>query len=104
VNFQVSDGVAMGRKEGVFRVSSCVWQPSAGFGFGFGFLLRWHGGRAFTLASAICLRISRVAPVRGGTYFSLPAAKKSRQKKAAQTEPLDHRQDLSTAEAAANCV
>jgi hypothetical protein len=24
-----------------------------------------------------------VAPVRGGTYFSLPAAKKSRQKKAA---------------------
>jgi hypothetical protein len=26
-----------------------------------------------------------VAPVRGGTYFSLPAAKKSRQKKAAQT-------------------
>jgi hypothetical protein len=26
-----------------------------------------------------------VAPVRGGTYFSLPAAKKSRQKKAAHT-------------------
>jgi hypothetical protein len=26
-----------------------------------------------------------VAPVRGGTYFSLPAAKKSRQKKAAYT-------------------
>ena len=26
-----------------------------------------------------------VPPVRGGTYFSLPAAKKSRQKKAAQT-------------------
>jgi hypothetical protein len=26
-----------------------------------------------------------VAPVRGGTYFSLPAAKKSKQKKAART-------------------
>jgi hypothetical protein len=29
-----------------------------------------------------------VAPVRGGTYFSLPAAKQSRQKKAAHTASL----------------
>ena len=27
---------------------------------------------AFALASAYCLRASSVAPVRGGTYFSLP--------------------------------
>jgi hypothetical protein len=31
---------------------------------------------AFTLASALCLRVSRVAPVRGGTYFSLPPQRK----------------------------
>jgi hypothetical protein len=34
-----------------------------------------------------CWWFISVAPVRGGTYFSLPAAKKSRQKKAAQTTP-----------------
>jgi hypothetical protein len=37
-------------------------------GFGFGF--------AFSLASALCLRASSVAPVRGGTYFSLPPQRK----------------------------
>ncbi|MFP3549392.1 hypothetical protein SB861_01600 [Paraburkholderia sp. SIMBA_049] len=31
---------------------------------------------AFSLASALCLRASRVAPVRGGTYFSLPPQRK----------------------------
>ncbi|SDH16465.1 hypothetical protein SAMN04487926_102362 [Paraburkholderia steynii] len=31
---------------------------------------------ASALASAICLRASRVAPVRGGTYFSLPPQRK----------------------------
>ncbi|WP_176133936.1 hypothetical protein [Paraburkholderia hospita] len=30
----------------------------------------------FVLASALCLRASRVAPVRGGTYFSLPPQRK----------------------------
>ncbi|TCG03560.1 hypothetical protein BZM27_47475, partial [Paraburkholderia steynii] len=46
--------------------------------------LRWHPRYAFVLqalpfdvlafalASAICYLASRVAPVRGGTYFSLP--------------------------------
>ena len=32
--------------------------------------------------SLLCYRSISFAPVRGGTYFSLPAAKKSRQKKA----------------------
>jgi hypothetical protein len=31
---------------------------------------------ASALASAICLRASGVAPVRGGTYFSLPPQRK----------------------------
>jgi hypothetical protein len=30
----------------------------------------------FSLASACCLRASSVAPVRGGTYFSLPPQRK----------------------------
>jgi hypothetical protein len=30
----------------------------------------------FALASALCLRASSVAPVRGGTYFSLPPQRK----------------------------
>ncbi|WP_353555927.1 hypothetical protein [Paraburkholderia terrae] len=50
--------------------------------------LRWHPRFAFVLqavpvsvlafapASALCLRASRVAPVRGGTYFSLPPQRK----------------------------
>ncbi|WP_143327442.1 hypothetical protein [Paraburkholderia hospita] len=48
--------------------------------------LRWHPRFvfvarpvwffAFALASAFCLRASRVAPVRGGTYFSLPPQRK----------------------------
>jgi hypothetical protein len=50
--------------------------------------LRWHprfvfvlqallvGVLAFALASAIRLRASSVAPVRGGTYFSLPPQRK----------------------------
>src|SRR6266702_8134947 len=31
---------------------------------------------SFELASALCLRASSVAPVRGGTYFSLPPQRK----------------------------
>jgi hypothetical protein len=54
----------------------------------FGFLpLRWHPRYvfvlhalplwvAFALASACCLLASSVAPVRGGTYFSLPPQRK----------------------------
>jgi hypothetical protein len=53
-----------------------------------GLSLRWHsrcafvayalpfGRFAFALASALCLRASSVAPVRGGTYFSLPPQRK----------------------------
>jgi hypothetical protein len=51
-----------------------------------GLPLRWHlrfvvptlafGVLAFARASAFCLRASRVAPVRGGTYFSLPPQRK----------------------------
>jgi hypothetical protein len=36
----------------------------------------WFGLPVFALASALCLRASRVAPVRGGTYFSLPPQRK----------------------------
>uniref|UniRef100_UPI00296B0FAF hypothetical protein n=1 Tax=Paraburkholderia terrae TaxID=311230 RepID=UPI00296B0FAF len=32
----------------------------------------WFGFMGFSLASAICYLASSVAPVRGGTYFSLP--------------------------------
>jgi hypothetical protein len=50
--------------------------------------LHWHPRIAFVLqaspfgmfavalASALCLRASCVAPVRGGTYFSLPPQRK----------------------------
>ncbi|WP_208525967.1 hypothetical protein, partial [Paraburkholderia hospita] len=44
------------------------WHP----GFAFGLHAPRFGLLAFSLASALCLRASRVAPVRGGTYFSLP--------------------------------
>ena len=37
------------------------------------------------LASAICLRASCVAPVRGGTYFSLPPQRKVGKRKRAKT-------------------
>jgi hypothetical protein len=43
------------------------------------FVLSWvliGFGFAFLLASALCLRASSVAPVRGGTYFSLPPQRK----------------------------
>src|ERR1700756_3924519 len=36
----------------------------------------WFGLLVFSLASARCLRASSVAPVRGGTYFSLPPQRK----------------------------
>ncbi|MHB9834045.1 hypothetical protein Q8F57_004310 [Paraburkholderia terrae] len=42
----------------------------------FALALRWHPRFARSLASAFCLRASRVAPVRGGTYFSLPPQRK----------------------------
>jgi hypothetical protein len=44
---------------------------------------RWFGFPGFSLASAFCLRASCVAPVRGGTYFSLP-----RQRKVGKRKPL----------------
>ncbi|WP_223964471.1 hypothetical protein, partial [Paraburkholderia sabiae] len=43
--------------------------------FAFGFLLRWH--------PRFRIRASRVAPVRGGTYFSL-----QRQRKVGKRKPL----------------
>uniref|UniRef100_UPI00296AFEBF hypothetical protein n=1 Tax=Paraburkholderia terrae TaxID=311230 RepID=UPI00296AFEBF len=49
------------------------WRDFLLFGFGFWVLLRKQCGLVvFALASALCLRDSRVAPVWGGTYFSLP--------------------------------
>jgi hypothetical protein len=53
-----------------------------------GLLVCWFAGLPGCLwrwPSLYSCWLIRVAPVRGGTYFSLPAAKKSRQKKAAQT-------------------
>jgi hypothetical protein len=48
------------------------WHPRRGV-----FLLRKRFGLfASALASALCLRASSVAPVRGGTYFSLPPQRK----------------------------
>jgi hypothetical protein len=49
-----------------------------GFGFGFGFAVG-----VFLLASALRFRGAGVAPVRGGTYFSLP-----RQRKVGKRKPL----------------
>jgi hypothetical protein len=46
------------------------------FGFAFAAKVMPFGISAFVLASAFCLRASRVAPVRGGTYFSLPLQRK----------------------------
>ncbi|CAG9257517.1 hypothetical protein PCAR4_410101 [Paraburkholderia caribensis] len=36
----------------------------------------WVVCLVYSLASAICYLASRVAPVRGGTYFSLPPQRK----------------------------
>ncbi|WP_143327400.1 hypothetical protein [Paraburkholderia hospita] len=50
-----------------------------GFALAFAICLRGAGGLvvlALPLASAYCLRASSVAPVRGGTYFSLPPQRK----------------------------
>jgi hypothetical protein len=51
--------------------------PAAAFGFGFA-VRRLFDVVCFALAlaSAICLCPSSVAPVRGGTYFSLPPQRK----------------------------
>jgi hypothetical protein len=46
------------------------------FFFAFWVLALLVGAFAFALASAFCLRASGVAPVRGGTYFSLPPQRK----------------------------
>ena len=61
------------------------------FAFGGGISLFWLfwpflGLVAYGVGLSLCsYRFISVPPVRGGTYFSLPAAKKSRQKKAAPT-------------------
>jgi hypothetical protein len=52
----------------VFLTGACD-APMRRGRFGFGLLV-------VALASALCLRASRVAPVRGGTYFSLPPQRK----------------------------
>ncbi|GJH06628.1 hypothetical protein [Paraburkholderia terrae] len=36
----------------------------------------WSGLHVFSLASALCIWFASVAPVRGGTYFSLPPQRK----------------------------
>jgi hypothetical protein len=67
---------------GVFVFSVCWRRQSVCLS------LRWHprddlpvdaspfGVFVLALASAFCLRASSVAPVRGGTYFSLPPQRK----------------------------
>src|SRR5689334_12054624 len=61
---------------------TCNWGPCGpgflGFGFGgAGFCLRrWGGLLVFSLASAFCFWFASLAPVRGGTYFSLPPQRK----------------------------
>ncbi|MGT2471098.1 hypothetical protein [Paraburkholderia terrae] len=74
-------------RRGVMAPAVWFFMPSRGgvllralfglFGFALAFagwcLLRTRFGCfAFALASAICYLASSVAPVRGGTYFSLP--------------------------------
>jgi hypothetical protein len=51
------------------------------------FLLRF--ALFFSLASALCLRGAGDAPVRGGTYFSLPRQRKVGKRKPLHTAPLD---------------
>ncbi|WP_218160255.1 hypothetical protein, partial [Paraburkholderia hospita] len=48
-----------------------LWHPSLSLRGAAGLVVL-----AFSLASALCLRASSVAPVRGGTYFSLPPQRK----------------------------
>ncbi|WP_143036517.1 hypothetical protein [Paraburkholderia steynii] len=53
------------------------WFLVFGFWFlGFGLSATLGGLLVFALASAICYLASGVAPVRGGTYFSLPPQRK----------------------------
>jgi hypothetical protein len=58
---------------------------------GVGLCLVWLPARRFCLCaygvglSLISYWFISVAPVRGGTYFSLPAAKRSKQEKAARS-------------------
>jgi hypothetical protein len=71
-----------------------LFQESLGWDGFWGFFLIWVFGVFFWIFGAFFWVFGlslwsywfiSVPPVRGGTYFSLPAAKKSRQKKAAQT-------------------
>jgi hypothetical protein len=72
------------RRWGLGFASARRGSLSMRFGFfvvamAYAFCLRGAGGLvalAFALASACCLRASSVAPVRGGTYFSLPPQRK----------------------------
>jgi hypothetical protein len=72
------------RRWGLGFASARRGSLSMRFGFfvvamAYAFCLRGAGGLvalAFALASACCRRASSVAPVRGGTYFSLPPQRK----------------------------
>ncbi|MEX3977233.1 hypothetical protein AB4Y37_41755, partial [Paraburkholderia caribensis] len=57
--------------------------------FCFCFCFCWYPRYGFALASAICFRASRVAPVRGGTYFSLPPQRKVGKRKRLTPPILD---------------
>jgi hypothetical protein len=50
--------------------------PLCGTAPAFGCLPTLDGSPGLLLASAFCYRASCVAPVRGGTYFSLPPQRK----------------------------
>src|SRR6266702_2355540 len=73
----------------------CLWRRHWLFAYGVGLCFRFLPPRRFISVclrcclSLFCYRFVSVPPVRGSTYFSLPAAKKSRQKKAAQTASFE---------------
>jgi hypothetical protein len=61
----------------IFFVCDAFWFLVFGFWFlVFGFWFLVFGLRPVSLASALCIWSASVAPVRGGTYFSLPPQRK----------------------------
>jgi hypothetical protein len=78
-----------------------------------GFTLRWHLLVLLRAGIRVMFSFFMRCPCAGrhllffipqGDFLRGAAAKKSRQKKAAHTEPLDYRQQTSTAACAANSV
>ncbi|WP_310044710.1 hypothetical protein, partial [Paraburkholderia caribensis] len=68
-----------------FALASAIW-VCAGI---CDLALRWHPRFGFALASAMRYLASCVAPVRGGTYFSLPPQRKVGKRKRLTPPALD---------------